>query len=214
MADDELRRQLLRAAELFPVHGRTADLRRRVDNRRRMRTGAVLAVSAVATMAVAVAVAVAVPAVAGRVPGHGTSATSAAPVPTSAYVGSGWRLTEIADRPKTTVVPAADGGRMVLFEDGVFLIDDTVTALHGHFTTFPGGFQLRDDLTKSPVGTLTAVPPQLAVMSAYDTMVSGTQSDPLEPVQIRVLSADATTLVLQVDSLRLTFGRTGPATSG
>lgn len=207
MGDDEFRRQLIHAAEEFPVRGWPVEVQRRVVRRRRITAGFAAAVSIVAAAGVAVAVSMVTASNAG--PDRTGPASTA-----GAYVGSSWRLTNVADGAKSTAIPAEVRARMDLLPDGRILIDNGVDAISGRFTTSADGFEVRD------VGTTFVLyggsdPHRLAAIAALNTLAYGNRDavTPSRPARNTVVSADGTRLVVQAGALRLTFERAGPATA-
>ena len=204
--EDQLRGQLLHAADEFPVRGWPADLQRRAVRRRRTVAGFAVAVGLVAAAGVAVAVPVATAWVQG--PDRAPAATVSAD-----YVGSSWRLVGVAEGANRTAVPTEVGAHMDLFTDGRLLIDDGVNALSGRFTRSGDGFEVRE------VGTTLAAyvgndRRWLAAIAALNTLAYGPPNgvEPSGPARDTVVSADASRLVVQAGKYRLTFERTGPAT--
>lgn len=204
IGEDELRRQLLCAAEEFPVRGCPRDVQRRVVRRRRVTAGLALAFGVM----IAAAVAVAVPMVSGSSPGPARGAPLTA-TPGTDYVGGSWRLTSVAEGAKTITIPADIGAQMDLLPDGQILVNDGVNTLSGRFTKSADGFEVRDVIT-----TLVVYggrdPHRLAAIAALDTLALG---HPGQSSRARdtVLSADQTRLVVQAGAFRLTFEQAGPA---
>lgn len=219
MGDDELRRQLIHAAEEFPVRGWPLGMQRRVVHRRRITAGFALAVGVVG----AAGVAVVVPMVAGSSPGPDRTAPPAFTASTD-YVGSSWRLTSVAEGASSTAIPADIGARMDLLPNGRIFIHDGVNALNGWFTKSADGFEVRDVAT-TLVGYVGSDPHRLAAIRALNTLARGNcdgvtsrpanspPRPPSCPARDTVVSADARRLVVQAGALRLTFERTGPATA-
>jgi hypothetical protein len=198
--DDNLRLQLSRAAEEFPVHGWPPDLQQRAVRRRRITAGFVLA-SGLAVAAVAVAV-VAISSAAGpETPTPNTAGTS--------YIGSSWRLMSVAERADTTTIPAGIGAQIDLLPDGQILANDGVNVTTGRFTKTADGFEVR-------VVAITAAlyagkdPHRLAAIAALGALTGSRQPSLARDT---VISTDRTRLVIQAGSFRLTFERTGPATT-
>jgi hypothetical protein len=209
MVDDEFRRELIHAAEEFPVRGWPVDVQRRVVRRRLITAGFALAVGVVA----AAGVAVVVPVVTGWSSGP-DRAVAPAFTASADYVGSGWRLTSVAEGANSTAIPADVGARMDLLPDGRILVDNGVNTLSGSFTKTADGFEVRD------VGSTFVLyggsdPHRLAAKAALNTLAYGNPDGvtPSSPAQDTVVSADGTRLVVQAGALRLTFERTGPATT-
>jgi hypothetical protein len=209
MGDDELRQRLIHAGEEFPVRGWPVEVRRRVVRRRRITAGFGVAVSVVAAAGVAVAVSMVAASNAG--PDRAVPLASTA---SAGYVGSSWRLTDVADGANSVAIPADVRARLDLLPDGRILVDNGVNAISGRFTTSAGGFEVRD------VGTTLVLyggndPHRLAAIGALNTLAYGNRDGvtPSGPARDTVLSADGTRLVVQAGTLRLTFERTGPATA-
>lgn len=209
MGDDELRRQLIHAAEEFPARGWPLDLHRRVIRRRRITAGLVVAVGVVA----AAGIAVTVPVMTGWSPWRDRAAAPAFTA-SAEYVGSSWRLTSVADGATSTAIPAGVGARMDLLPDGRIFVYNGVNALTGLFTKSADGFDVRD------VGTTFVLyggndPNQLAAITALNTLAYGNRDGvtPSSPARDKVVSTDGTRLVVEAASFRLTFERSGPATA-
>jgi hypothetical protein len=208
MGDDELRRQLVHAAETFPVRGWPLDVQRRVVRRRRITAGLALAVGALATAGVAVGV----PMVTASSPGPDGTVPPAFTA-SADYVGSSWRLTSVAEGANSTAIPTDIGARMDLLPDGHIYMDDGVNSLGGWFTKSADGFEVRE-VTTTFVAYGGGDPPQMAAIAALRTLAYGSPDGvtPPSPARDKVVSADGTRLVVQAGALRLTFERTGPAT--
>jgi hypothetical protein len=97
MGDDDLRRQLICAAEQFPVRGWSRDLQRRVVRRRRIAAGIAMAIG----VAAAAAIAVAVPVVTGSSPGPNSTVG-----PTSAVGHQGIRNLAISNTLRAELTAA------------------------------------------------------------------------------------------------------------
>ena len=212
MGDDDIRRQMLTAAESFPLRGRPADVHERVVVRRR-RVAAGFAVAAVIVVAAGVTGVVAVAQGGPPGPDRAESQTFAAG---AGYVGSSWRLTLVTDGESSTTVPADVGARLDLFPDGRVFVDNGVNLLSGTFAASAGGFEVRD------VGSTFVLyggndPRRLAAIAALNTLAYGNRDGvtPSGPVHDTVVSADGSRLVVQAGSFRLSFERAGaPSTSG
>lgn len=203
MGDDDIRRQLLEAAENFPLRGRPANLQQRVLARRRRRTAGF----AVAACTLVAASAAGVVAVAQYGPERANPQTYAAGAD---YVGSSWRLTQVTDGTKSTAIPEGLGARMDLFADGRVFVDNGVNLLSGKFTTSADGFEVRE------VGTTFVLyggsdPGQLAAIAALNTLAYGNRDGvtPAGPVHDTVVGAAGPELVVRAGSFRLTFVRAG-----
>jgi hypothetical protein len=219
MSDDELHRQMIHAAEEFPVRGWSLDVQRRVVRRRRTAAGLAAAVGVVA----AAGIAVAVPTVTGRGSApSGPGAPASAATTSADYVGSSWRLTSVAQGATATTIPTGLGVRMELFPDGRMLAYDGVNTISARFTRSADGFEVRD-VRSTAVGYVGSDPQVLAARAAFQTLAFG---DPEVvtpsascgdchprpgPARDTVVSADGTRLVVQAGALRLSFERTGPA---
>ena len=210
MSIEEFQQQLIHAAEEFPVRGWPVDMQRRVVRRRRITAGLALSVSVIAVAGVAAVVAM----VAGWSPGSGRAVQPASSVSVD-YVGSSWRLTDVAQGANSTAIPADVGARLDLLSDGRILVDNGVNALSGRFTKSADGFEVSD------VGSTFALyggsdPNRLAAEAALNTLAYGNADGvtPSSPARDVVVSADGTRLVIQAGAFRVTFERTGPATAG
>jgi hypothetical protein len=114
----------------------------------------------------------------------------------------------------STSVPIGAGldATMDLLNDGHILVDDTVNALSGQFTTTAGGF----DVTNS--GTTFAAyagddPQRLAAIKGFQALMYTTSDCVTFENSSRntVISADGEHLVVDANSLRPDFDDAGPA---
>jgi len=103
IGDDELGRQLIDAAEQFPVRGWSRDLHRRVVRRRRITAGFAAAIG----VAAAAAVAVAVPMVTGSSPGPNSTV---GPTSIAGHQSTRTTVTGSSPRPSSTVGPTSIAG--------------------------------------------------------------------------------------------------------
>jgi hypothetical protein len=205
--EDEFREQLARAADEFRVRAAPPDLQRRVLRRRR----ATAAAAVTAGVSVAAAVVLVVALAAGAVPGPDRSAPPGHPLgspPRGDYIGSGWRLTSVAEGGKSTTIPANITAWMALLPDGQILINTEMNGTSGRYSITSGGFQVRDVVT-SGVGYAGHDPRTLAAIAGLKALAY--PSSPSSPARDTLISVDASTLVVQAGRYRLTFHRTGPA---
>ncbi len=214
--DSEIRRQMLDAADEFPVRGWTADVQRRVLRRRRITTGIAVAVSVVAIAGIAAGVV----SVTGR--GHVNDVSGPPPSATSTdYVGSGWRLTGVSHGGTSATISTNVGARMDLLPDGRLLAYNGVNAISATFTKSADGFEVRDPVL-SAVGYVGNDPQVTQAVGALYALVYGDPGAPSRsacsdcgpgqgPVKDTVLTVDADQLVVQAGTFRLSFERIGPA---
>jgi len=124
------------------------------------------------------------------------------------YVGSHWRLTDVADARGTTEIPESVDAWLELAADGRLLASDDVNVINGAFGATSVGFDITD-AGSTLVGYGGNDPVELAAITGIGamTIVAGGQA-----VHVTVLSADHEHLTVQASGVRLTF--VGTRTAG
>lgn len=187
----DLRQQLTRAAEQFPVRGWPEDLKRRATRRRRLAASCALSIAAAAVVAVVVVV-------------PRVSTPSAGPASGAAdYVGSEWRLTIVQQGAKSTAIPASIRAQMNLLQDGRVQISDGLNGISGQLARNAHGFEVRNAAT-TLMGYPGSDPGKLAA-------IRGFRAAAMQGRQDFVLTVSSTQLVINAGAYRLTFVRVGPA---
>ncbi len=155
------------------------------------------------------------------VPGGVAALPPASPgVVSASYLESHWRLTGVTDRRGTTAIPASIDASLELAADGTLLAYDGINAINGHFTPTSTGFDVFESTT-TLVGYADNDPAQVAAITGIGAVTSGppvmssapSNVSEAPPVHVTVLAADREQLTIQAGGMRLTFIRTGPASS-
>ncbi|MFI7374227.1 META domain-containing protein [Actinoplanes sp. NPDC049668] len=123
------------------------------------------------------------------------------------YVGSHWRLTDVADARGTTEIPESVDAWLELAADGRYVASDGGNAISGTFGTTGIGFDITE-AASTLAGYVENDPVQLAAITGIDAMMMAVDG---QAAHVTVLSADREHLTIQASGVRLTFVRTGPA---
>ncbi|MEV6595560.1 hypothetical protein AB0M36_01695 [Actinoplanes sp. NPDC051346] len=128
-------------------------------------------------------------------------------VVSAGYVGSRWRLTEVADARGSTEIPESVDAWLELGGNGEFGASDAVHGISGKYRTAPSGFDVTEAISTAN-GYSGKDPVILAAITGIDAMTTAVGG---QAAHVTVLSADREQLTVQGSGVRLSYVRIGLA---